>query len=156
MSEPTEVLTAGSAVYLELERFEGRRVHQVFFTSQGVTKRGKSAPPMMLMRTLTPTRTRSKWGVQSVTTQPVSGDTYTNAVDALSVADKTISQFMHFLRQVSDQGYTVRKQPIYLAVSGADLDELISGKTPYKLLGRMERTRKVLNFPEELLREVGV
>jgi hypothetical protein len=62
---------------------------------------------------------------------------------------------MYTLRQLSTQGYKLRKKAIHVAITPSDFDEMLASKTPYKILGRMERSRKVLGFPVEYVK-VGV
>ena len=150
MSEETK--SVGTAVYLELERNEGRTVYQLFFTPQGVSKLGKNVPPMIMYRQLTFSRNKTKWAIQSVQLRPVGADVYEDATKALELADKTVNDHMYLLRQMSTQGYKLRKKVIHVAVTASDLDEMLASKTPYKILGRMERSRKVLGFPLEYVK----
>ena len=47
-------------------------------------------------------------------------------------------------------GYKLYKQPIVVEVSQADVADIRSSKTPYKVLGRITRARKALGFGEKL------
>jgi hypothetical protein len=153
MSEETK--SVGTAVYLELERNDGKVIYQMFFTPQGVSKLGKNVPPMLMFRQLTVARNKTKWTINSVQLRPVGADVYEDATKALELADKTINDHMYTLRQLSTQGYKLRKKAIHVAITPSDFDEMLASKTPYKILGRMERSRKVLGFPVEYVK-VGV
>lgn len=146
MSEQESV---GTAVYMEVTK--GNTVYQIFVTPQGAKTNGVMAPSMLLNRRLTASRSKTRWNIdaaQIVTMRDGDIDDPTNALEA---ADKTIAQHMSFFRQIATQNFKLRKQLIHIAVTASDLDEMAAGKTPYKILGRMERSRKQLNFPDNIV-----
>jgi hypothetical protein len=57
------------------------------------------------------------------------------------------------MTQLVASGYTLYKQPIVVEVASSDLDDVRLSKTPYKILGRVTRSRRKLEFGESLFNE---
>ena len=47
------------------------------------------------------------------------------------------------------QGWELRIKPLVLEVSQVDLDDIAKGKTPYKLMYRMQQCRLKAGFPAD-------
>jgi hypothetical protein len=69
-----------------------------------------------------------------------------------TVADR-ISYTDSLFNQLVTSGWTVYKQPIVVEVTQDDLEDIRLSKTPYKILGRITRCRRALNFGESLYSE---
>jgi hypothetical protein len=69
---------------------------------------------------------------------------------ALSTVRDRISFTDSLFNQLIMQGWTLYKTPIVVETTTEDLDDIRMGKTPYKILGRITRCRRVLNFGESL------
>jgi hypothetical protein len=72
---------------------------------------------------------------------------------ALSTVRDRLSFTDSLFNQLIIQGWTLFKQPIVVEVSPEDLDDIRAGKTPYKILGRVTRSRRHYKFPETLFSE---
>jgi hypothetical protein len=66
------------------------------------------------------------------------------AKERLAFGDKLFSQII-------DHGYSLRKSPIVVEIGIDDLDDICAHKTPYKILARITRSRKVLGFADALI-----
>jgi hypothetical protein len=72
---------------------------------------------------------------------------------ALATFRDRISFTDNLFAQLTSRGYTLYKQPIAVEVTTEDLEDIRVGKTPYKILGRITRCRRTLNFGEALFSE---
>ena len=137
MSESNSV---GTAVYMEVVKGTSF-AYQVFITPQGPTTNGTIAPSMVMQRKLTTSFNKTRWVIKACNLVTMRDGDVNDPTLALEAADKSLAQHMNFLRQLSTGNFKLRKQLIHVAVTSEDLDEMLLGKTPYKILGRMERTR---------------
>jgi hypothetical protein len=67
-----------------------------------------------------------------------------DAKTKLAFADKLFTQ-------VIDHGYSLRKAPIAVEIGIDDLDDICAHKTPYKILARITRSRKLLGFADSVI-----
>jgi hypothetical protein len=150
---------AGHAVYIEFQR-ESSTV-QVLITPEGLTETFNHVPPTMYRRQIHTTAARATWRVTTFNR----ATTFNTATGVLEVSDAFegmptaeipavhgIKAFddSRLFRQLAVQGYKLRRQPIVVEVSVADMNDIRAAKTPYKVLNRVTKTRKALKFPDTL------
>jgi len=146
----------GKALYLELEQTNGTSVLQLILTPDMKTQSGVHVPLTLYRRRLTTSKPRVQWQAYSTYDKPESSingeftvitskkDAMDNAKVRLLFADKLFTQLI-------DHGYKLRKSPIVVEIGIQDLDDICAHKTPYKILARITRTRKVLGFADSLI-----
>jgi hypothetical protein len=142
----------GKALYLEFRH--GQNTCQVIFTPEGSTLAGKPVPMTAYRRkisTVTPRKSWKQFSSATITDQIGTGSVPAYTMDhALSTVRDRISFTDSLFNQLIMQGWTLYKTPIVVETTTEDLDDIRMGKTPYKILGRITRCRRVLNFGESL------
>lgn len=153
--------SVGTAIYLELqkERAGTFAFCQVIVTPQGTNSDGTVTPVTLIHRQLNASRKRTTWRFHSgdrTTTTTAVGVDIANALEVASaiIAPAGAGSIGHTLNRLAAFGYILEKTPIYVEVSEADLSQIYFGKTPYKLIGRIDRTRKVLGWPDDVTQAV--
>lgn len=145
----------GKALYLELEQDGGSSVLQLILTPDMQSPTGAHVPMALYRRRLTPAKSRTVWSAYSTYDKPSMEDgkfaVITSKNEAMSLAKVKLTFADKLFTQIIDHGYKLRKQPIVVEISAADLDDLCSHKTPYKILTRVTKTRKLLGFPDSLI-----
>jgi hypothetical protein len=142
----------GKALYLEMRN--GAYTTQIIFTPEGTTLSGKAVPMTCYRRKIASTAPRKSWkqfSSSAMSDRDITGTfTQLSTEHALSTVRDRISFTDSLFNQLIGQGWTIHKQPITVEVTPEDLDDVRMGKTPYKILGRITRCRRTLNFGEEL------
>jgi hypothetical protein len=148
----TNVKPAGKALYLEFRH--GINTNQVILTPEGATLSGKVVPMTAYRRRISPSTPRKSWKQFSsaVVSDQIGAGTFAqySTDHALSTVRDRIGFTDSLFNQLIMQGWTLYKQPIAVEVTVEDLDEIRMGKTPYKILGRITRCRRTLEFGESL------
>lgn len=142
----------GKATYLELRR--GSSTVQVIMTPEGITSEGKYVPFAMYRRQISASAPRRSWKAFSSgfrTERDASGQfVQLDQAHALATVDERLTFVQSLFAQLITAGWQVYKQPITVEVSVEDLNDVRAGKTPYKILGRITRCRRTLDFGESL------
>jgi hypothetical protein len=151
----TNASVVGKALYLEMHL--RNYTTQILFTPEGITSSGKVVPMSVYKRRISPTEPRKSWRhVSSMhgSDRDGAGKVIQLGKDhALSTVRDRLSFTDSLFNQLIIQGWTLFKQPIVVEVSPEDLDDIRAGKTPYKILGRVTRSRRHYKFPETLFSE---
>jgi hypothetical protein len=142
----------GKATYLELRR--GFQTLQIILTPEGSTSEGKYVPLAMYRRQISASSPRRSWKMFSSgfrTERDASGQfVQLDQAHALVTADERLFFAQTLFAQLITSTWKVHKQPITVEVSVEDLNDVRAGKTPYKILGRITRCRRALDFGESL------
>lgn len=158
MSENTQAQVYGKALYLELEQTpeNGSSVLQLLLTPDMKSPTGAKIPLAMYRRRLTPSKPRATWNAYSPYDMPKTEadgsftligswkDAEAHAAERLTFAEKLFGQII-------SHGYKLRKAPIVVEIGVDDLDDICAHKTPYKVLARVTRTRKILGFADSVI-----
>jgi len=149
----TNTSVVGKALYLEMR--SGVATTQVILTPEALTASGKVVPMTCYRRNITSVTPRKSW--RAIASSTVSErDPLTGAILQLETehAKALFTDRLGFANNLFNQlimkGYVVYKQPIAVEVTPEDMDDIRQGKTPYKILGRITRCRRALNFGESL------
>lgn len=146
----------GNAIYLEGERTAGDKyVTQLLFTPEAKMPDGSIVQMTMYRRRISAHRPRSVWksyGCGNNTTRLLEkhsilvASVRQDAVihDMWAFALSTLTSFK--------SSYKLVGKPIVVEVSIADLSDIRLGKTPYKVLGRVWKSRKALGFPADVIK----
>lgn len=151
----TNSSVVGKALYLEMHL--RNYTTQILFTPEGITPSGKVVPMSAYKRRISPTEPRKSWRLVSSmhgSDRDGAGKVIQLSKEhALSTVRDRLSFTDSLFNQLIIQGWTLFKQPIVVEVSPEDLDDIRAGKTPYKILGRVTRSRRHYKFPETLFSE---
>ena len=146
----------GLAVYLVYTRDigSGSAVQQVLLTPDGYTSDGVLVSSNLFRRRMKPGEGKKQWKVTS-TNEKLSADALTGAVEQLTVdtwgqkAAMRLDYATPLFDAIVAQGWELRIKPLVLEVSQVDLDDIAKGKTPYKLMYRMQQCRLKAGFPAD-------
>lgn len=148
----------GRALYLEFER--PSQVTQVLIMPEGRAADMAVVPMTTYRRRLTIAAPKKNWrqftsskilnpGVTPTT------DTHTDLQlremtrDVLSLTDSLYVSLI-------TNGWKIVKRPLVVEVSADDLLAVRRGHTPYKVIGRIMKTRKSWGFPEKIIPQPSV
>ena len=146
----------GKALYLELRR--GGYTTQVLVTPEAIMLNGKVVPMTCYKRRISSSEPRKTWKQVSSMfmseKDPVTGAFFVmNKDHALATVPNRLQFVETLFMQMISQGYSLFKSPITVEVTHEDLEDIRKGSTPYKILGRVTRCRRALNFGESLFSE---
>lgn len=147
----TNIPVVGKALYLEFRYADNTT--QVILTPEGISSGGKLIPMTCYRRTISSTKPRKSWKQVSstaVSALETAGIAPLSTEHALATFRDRVGFTDNLFMQLMSRGYTLYKQPIAVEVTREDLDDVRSGRTPYKILGRITRCRRTLNFGEAL------
>lgn len=147
----------GKALYLELRK--GGETQQVIFTPEGISASNRYVPITTYRRRINAANPRKTWKQMSTVFQsertPEGQIVPLGKEHALATVVDRIGFTNNLFDQLITQGWTVHKQPIAVEVTVEDLEDIRLSKTPYKILGRITRCRRTLNFGESLFNETA-
>ena len=138
----------GRAVYLELRSPNEKATYQLLLTPpmRVPSNPSQKVMPVMYSRQLSESFPKRTWR---------------NSVAAMSDFDNvgTIPEMLERRLRVVDSrlerligaDYKVYKEPIVVEVSEDDIKDIMAFRTPYKVLGRVERVRKAKGFSKHPL-----
>jgi len=143
----TSTNVCGYAMYLELIHTSARgRTVQVLVTPQGMTSAHTQVPFTLYTRRLTTMTPKKQWRRSSSVTTP----TGIPAVEARMSQTRIMRDYMTSL---ANNDWRLYKEPIIVEITPEDLEDVRLAKTPYKILGRVWKTRKFLGFPAEFIQD---
>lgn len=137
----------GIALYAEFRK-PGATM-QIIITPDGYTVDDKEVSAALFRRVVTPSTPKKQWRSSSLSWKHVS------SLNGEKIADDQREQFtetrMEFTTQLFDGilngGWTMMKEPILLETSKKDLQDVKDGKTPNKLIYRVNQSRDAQGFP---------
>lgn len=156
--QPNDI--AGHAVYLEFQR--GSSTVQVVLTPEALTEAFHHVPPAVYRRQISISSPRSTWRSSSLhklalfdnnTGTLKSGTTSINDADIPAALGMDALNATKIVQQLTQLNYKLNKQAIVVEVSVADMNDVRAGKTPYKVLNRINKSRKVLGFSDSLFKD---
>jgi hypothetical protein len=150
MSNP-KANVVGKAVYMEMRR--DKQTTQLILMPEALTEDGKVVPMTMYRRNISSSAPRRAWKQASTTFMSNrEGDKFVqlDKVHALETFNERMQHFEPIFRQLELYGYKLYKQPIVVEVTSEDAMDARNSKTPYKVLGRITRCRRALDFGEAL------
>ena len=140
-----DTTVVGKSIYIEFRDEKNIRAFQLLLTPKTRVPSNPSsiADPTMYRRQLTPSTPKRQWKCI-----PMRSADYESEATPL---DTRLSSVDNILQQLVRGGYKVFKEPIIVDTSEADLDQIRKMRTPYKLIGRVEKVRKAKGFPSKVL-----
>jgi hypothetical protein len=142
----------GKALYLEMRN--GLHTMQLIMTPEGFNTTNKLVPMTIYRRRISKVQPRKTWKQISAHTAPECDASGKIAQYSLEQATLVVKDKLSFtdsiFNQLVMQGWSLHGKPIVVEVTPEDMDDVRMGKTPYKILGRITRCRRVLGFGEAL------
>lgn len=149
---------APKAVYLELRHeMEANGVVQILLLPEGFSASGKLVPVTMYRRRLSRYQPRRTWKMisSSMTIATATASVPGGLPITDKVIDTTLGVVTPVLNSLKNAGWTVFKEPVLVEVTPDDFESARLAKTPYKVLGRVLKSRVKLGFPKEVI-EAGI
>lgn len=148
----------GKALYLEFRR--GNETNQIIITPEAINASGKYVPISTYRRRISTGNPRKTWKQMSTTFRSEidpAGNTLVQLgkEHALATVMDRVSYNDGLFTQLINSGWSLHKQPFVVEVTQEDLEDIRLSKTPYKILGRITRCRRTLNFGESLFNETA-
>ncbi len=155
--QPTTTVE-GKALYLEFVKPGSTSCFQLLAYPDAVRQDTKTPVRFgTFYRTLTEVKPKRPWAKSDTSAGRVTDEITgrltvpTSVADQLAISDKYAAHLASILDQLDRQGFTVRKQPIIVEVSSADVLAIAKNETPYALFRRVMKSREALGFPEEMV-----
>ena len=142
----------GVALYAEFRK-PGATM-QLLITPDGYNEEGKEVPASLYRRVVTPNTPKKQWRSSSLGMSRIRE--YMDAGLALEEEKKEemAEGRLAFATQLFDSlmtgGWAIEKEPLFIETSKKDMTDIRLGKTPNKMLYRINQTRKAQGFPENV------
>ena len=127
---------------------------QLLITPDGYNEEGKEVPASLYRRVVTPNTPKKQWRSSSLGMSRIRE--YMDAGLALEEEKKEemAEGRLAFATQLFDSlmtgGWAIEKEPLFIETSKKDMTDIRLGKTPNKMLYRINQTRKAQGFPENV------
>jgi hypothetical protein len=140
----------GIALYTEFRK--PGAMMQILITPDGYAVDGKEVAASLYRRVTTPATPKKQWRNSNLSWRAITD------LNGEALANDAKEQFtetrLGFATQLFDGikngGWQMTKEPILIETSKKDLEDVKLGKTPNKLMYRINQTRTVLGFPAEI------
>ena len=149
MTNTLDKQVQGKAVYMEFVR--PNQTQQVFLMPEGTCTSHKIVPMTVYRRRLTVVQPRKTWKASANNYTSMSLLTGAAPLGQAAAAEQMLAFLHPLLRSLETNGYTLYKQPLVVEVTAEDLEFARQGKTPYKALARVWKSRKFAGFPKEYI-----
>lgn len=140
----------GIALYAEFRK--PGAMMQIIITPDGYNTEGKQVPAALWRRVVTPSTPKKQWRSSNITPKPLS-DLNGEKLDNDKKEEFTQTR-LTFAEQLFDGirngGWTLMKESLFIEASKKDLDDVALGKSPNKLIYRINQTRDSQGFPAEI------
>mgnify|MGYP006099476083 CR=1 FL=1 len=145
----------GVALYAEFRK-PGATM-QLIVTPDGYNEEGKDVPAHIYRRVVTPHTPKKQWRSSSL--RITSKMTYCKEsrnplpdADKNRVAEKRFAMAEQLFDSLLFEtgGWSIQSQPLFIETSKKDMTDIRQGKTPNKMLYRINQTRKAQGFPESV------
>lgn len=133
----------GTALYVEFKN-EYQQIFQMFITPDGWSEHGSFAVSRAYYRRLSESQPKKQWKTQALQRGLV--DSLTGATSEAHREERLLT-LAWIMKRVSISSVIVGK-PFFVEVSQKDLTDIAQGKTPTKVVHRINQTRIALSYPE--------
>ena len=127
---------------------------QIIVTPDGYNEEGKQVAGSLYRRVVTPSAPKKQWRSSSVSSNGVhdviaaSGQIEDSQIG--EIAEQRLSFATQLFDGIIEGGWSITKKPLLIETSKKDLTDVRQGKTPNKLLYRVNLTKDAEGFPKEL------
>lgn len=140
----------GIALYAEFRK--PGAMMQVLITPDGYSTDNKEVPAALWRRVVTPASPKKQWRSSNLSWKAV-GELALQPLASEKRAEFTETR-LSFATQLFDGirsgGWVLTKEPLFIETSKKDLDDVRLGKTPNKMMYRINQTREAQNFPADI------
>lgn len=140
----------GIAVYAEFKR-TGQTM-QIIVTPDSYSTSGALVPMTLVRRVVTKITPKKQWKTillrqGDLATYISTGNTLEDSQKESFTEGRTKGHSFIF-DEIVNQGWQIEKHPVLIEMSRHDADDISKGKTPNKIIYRVNISRKALGFPE--------
>ena len=140
----------GVASYLEFRRYDS--TIQIVIIPDAVTTTGKVTRASMFRRQITTISPRKQWRSTYFNINFDKADADFLSKDESDIATMTrLAPVESYLSSIASYGFTLYKKPLLAEISKQDVDSILIGKLPSKLMYRISQLRSVNGFDENLI-----
>lgn len=151
-----EAKVQGVAIYAEFRR--AGETMQIIVTPDAFTTTGDLVPMTLVRRVVTPETPKKQWRNTSLGMTPLQEILDKGVTPALipdtsreTFTENRMRHATHYFDRIVEGNWEIQQKPILLEMSKHDADDLSKGKTPNKIIYRMNISRKALGFAEKLV-----
>lgn len=123
---------------------------QIIVTPDGYDESGELIPSSLYRRVVTTYSPKKQWRSSTVRTGEVVNIDFENADHRAWVAEQRLGFAGQLFDSILSGKWETHKDPIFLEVSKKDLTDIRVGKTPTKLMYRINQSREALNFETDI------
>ena len=143
----------GVALYAEFRK--PGATSQIIVTPDGYSEEGKQVPAALYRRVVTPSTPKKQWRqtklrVTSKMRECADNGTTLANEDRERIAEKRFEVARQLFEGFINGGWNITNGPLFIETSKKDMTDIRQGKTPNKLLYRVNQTRKAQGFPESV------
>jgi hypothetical protein len=140
----------GVALYAEFRK--PGAMMQIILTPDGYNTEGKEVPAAVWRRVVTPSTPKKQWRSSNLSWKSVAdlnGDGLPSAKKE-EFTETRLSFASQLFDGIRNGGWTLMKESLFIEASKKDLDDVALGKSPNKLIYRINQTRDSQGFPAEI------
>lgn len=149
MTQINPTKPVGAAVYLEFVK--PNMTTQVLIMPEGTATSSRIVPMTLYRRRLSTITPRKSWKMVSAHYTAAAVRMKHSLASTSEIAQNLLMFTNPLLESLVKNGWTLYKDPIVVEVTAEDLELARESKTPYKVLGRVVKTRKALGFPKDIV-----
>jgi hypothetical protein len=138
----------GVAIYAQFHK--PGAMSQIIVTPDGYNESGDLVPGALYRRVVTTYSPKKQWRSSTIRSGEVVNIDFENADHRAWVAEQRLSFAGQLFDSLLSGKWEVHKDPIFLEVSKKDLTDIYAGKTPTKLMYRINQSREALSFETEI------
>jgi hypothetical protein len=145
--DPVTKDVQGTALYLEYTNASNATL-MMLVTPDGFAEDGNQVDASLYRRIVTSYAPKRQWRTSPMRRIDLAralpkGDDFRRQ----RLAEERLVYVKGLFEQVTNQGWSLVKQPIIVEVSKRDLTDIAKRKTPSKVIYRINQSRKALDFP---------
>lgn len=143
----------GVALYAEFRK-PGATM-QLIITPDGYNEEGREVSAALYRRVVTPDTPKKQWRssnmrVTSAMRRCKEYGTTLQDYERETIATKRYDFATQLFDSLMNGGWQIEKEPLFIEASKKDMTDIRQGKTPNKMLYRINQTRKAQGFPENV------
>jgi len=144
----------GVAVYAEFEKVG--QAFQLLLTPDAYNKAGKLIPMAIHRRTVTKETPKKQWKSSKMNTEKVekilaTSGAYVNSSEVSNFTEERLRMTLPIFDQLLTSGWAIRNRPILVQFSKYDAEDVDAGKTPNKVLYRVQLCRLALGLSKDVI-----
>lgn len=138
----------GIALYAQFHK--SGAMSQLIVTPDGYNETGSEVPSSLYRRVITTYSPKKQWRSSFIRSGEVLNVDFESADHRAWLAEQRLGFAGQLFDSLLSGKWELHKEPIYLEVSKKDLTDVHSGKTPTKLMYRINQSREALGFETEI------